>query len=390
MDRNLEDVYSFYNKKFSDCSRRLKLLDDGYGSSREAAQQMDAEEAEDLIAALLELRGQLRKLQWYGEVNRRGFIKITKKLDKKIPSAQSQKKYLDLKVDPAPFATNTELVEAVTQINDWLPLLNETASREDDTASLSSLTMKRATSRPTMHVAPEHITYIEQSIREDNAANLKQALDELKSSISSPNDSAFQQFLKNLLQRSIFCRSRKAIAALLDQIVFLDDQDDINKRNCIHRLAIAIGRSQTSTDTEAAAEVTYDGQSEVNQHTPHAISPVILAKRHVLKDTHHPQILRREDESVALLQYLLDQLQPSQRSAVLARDSGSRTPLHFAAQYGVKVVCQIITEHLQSWKLFDVKGGINGLDWQDSEGWAPLHLSVMGGHPLTTQTLLDA
>ena len=268
---------------------------------------MSREEAEDLIAALLELRGQMRKLQWYGEVRRRGFIKTTKKLDKKIPCAQSQKKYIDLKVDLAAFATNTDLVDAVTKINEWLPLLNEMASREDDAASLSSLTLNRVTSRPTMQVAPDHIAYIEQSIREDNVVNLTQALEEPKSSTSGPNDSAFQQFLKNLLQRSIFCRSRKVIAALLEQIVFLDDQDDINKRNCIHRLVIAIGRSQTSKDNEAATEATYDGQLEVNQHMLHVISPVILAERHVVKDTHHPKILGREDKPVALLQYLLDQ-----------------------------------------------------------------------------------
>jgi SPX domain protein involved in polyphosphate accumulation len=38
----------------------------------------------DLREALLDLRYHLRRLQWYGEVNRRGFVKITKKLDKKV------------------------------------------------------------------------------------------------------------------------------------------------------------------------------------------------------------------------------------------------------------------------------------------------------------------
>lgn len=351
---------------------------------------MDAEEAEDLVAALLELRGQLRKLQWYGEVNRRGFIKITKKLDKKIPSSHSQQKYLDLKVDPAAFATNTDLVEAVVKINAWLPLLNDTSSRTDDTASLSSLSLKRVTSKPTLHVALEDVSLLEQYIREDNAPDLVKSLDQLTRSASNMGDSAFQQFLQNLLQRAIFCRSRMSIAALLGQIVFLDDQDDINKRNCIHRLVIAIGRSQTITDSEPDTETTFDGQTEVNNLTSAATSPVILAKRQVVRDTQQPQVLGRADKSVALLQYLLDQLHPTHRSAVLAKDSGGRTPLHFAAQFGVRVVCQIITEHLQSWKLLNSQGGINGLDWLDLEGWAPLHLSVVGGHPLTTQALLDA
>ena len=36
------------------------------------------------MGALLELRSQLRKIQWFGEVNRKGFVKITKKIDKKV------------------------------------------------------------------------------------------------------------------------------------------------------------------------------------------------------------------------------------------------------------------------------------------------------------------
>jgi glycerophosphodiester phosphodiesterase len=352
---------------------------------------LDAEEAEDLIPALLELRGQLRKLQWYGEVNRRGFIKITKKLDKKIPSAQAQKKYLNLKVDPSAFATNTQLVDAVTKINDWLPLLNDSKRKGDDNASLSSSSsLKRVVSKPTLRLAADDVATIEQHIRDDNANALAKSLEDLQQDTSSLSDAAYQQFLNHLLQRSLFFRGRSCIATLLEQIVFLDDQGDLNKRNCIHRLVIAIGRSQTGTDSEPAAELTYDGQTEVNNLVSPALSPVLLVKRQVLQETKHLQILTRDDESVALLQYLLDQLRPTQRSSLLARDIGGRSPLHYAAQYGIKVVCQIIIEHLQSWRLFDVRNGIDGSVWQDSEGWAPLHLSVVGGHPLTTQVLLDA
>ncbi|KAN0086514.1 hypothetical protein V8E54_000202 [Elaphomyces granulatus] len=48
------------------------------------------------------------------------------------------------------------------------------------------------------------------------------------------------------------------------------------------------------------------------------------------------------------------------------------------------------SRHLQDWDLFDINEGIDGPSWQDNEGWAPLHLSVVGGHPLTTGALLDA
>ena len=38
----------------------------------------------------MDLRQQFQNLQWFGEINRKGFVKITKKLDKKVPSATPQ------------------------------------------------------------------------------------------------------------------------------------------------------------------------------------------------------------------------------------------------------------------------------------------------------------
>ncbi|KAG9709557.1 GDPD-domain-containing protein, partial [Aureobasidium melanogenum] len=90
LDRNLEDVDSFYNRKLAEFSRRLRLLYDRYGQAPQPQDGMDKEEMEDLMGTLLELRGQYRNLIWFGEVNRRGFVKITKKLDKKIEASHSQ------------------------------------------------------------------------------------------------------------------------------------------------------------------------------------------------------------------------------------------------------------------------------------------------------------
>ena len=109
LDRNLEEVNDFYNRKFADSSRRVKLLSDRYGTSAEAINMLDRNEFEELMGALLDLRGELRKLQWFGEVNRRGFLKITKKLDKKVPNTHTQQRYLASMVDPKPFAANVAL-----------------------------------------------------------------------------------------------------------------------------------------------------------------------------------------------------------------------------------------------------------------------------------------
>jgi glycerophosphodiester phosphodiesterase len=391
LDRNLEDVDHFYNKKLSEFSRRLKLLEDRFGHSIAAAgaQCLDTEDVEDLLAALLELRGQFRKLQWYGEVNRRGFIKITKKLDKRVAGAEAQKRYLATKVDPSPFATNAQLTDAMTRINEWLSGLGDRKVPDDASSTKSTLSLKRVSSRPTLNLPPSLITALEEALRKDDTHVLLELLETIKIAADEQGDSVYPKVLKNLLQRAIFARARSSIHGLLGKIDSIDEDDDINKRNCIHRLVISVGRTQSTSDSEQSATTLLEFPGETNYITP-AAPPSLQPPRLVMKEANRPQLLTRDDPAVALLQYLLDQLRPHQRSALLARDLSGRMPLHYGAQYGFKVVCEVIIEHLQEWNLFDVSEGIDGPTWQDNEGWAPLHLSVVGGHPLTTKALLQA
>ena len=332
----------------------------------------------------------MRKLQWYGEVNRRGFIKITKKLDKNIPMAQSQQKYLPLKVDPSPFATNVALLESVNMVNDWFSLLNDVSSMNgDDRASISSSSSRRTTSRPSINITTVMFAQLEALIKENRADDLMSMLGKVKSS-NNLSEAACQQLLKVFLQRSISQRSQQCVSHLLKQIVFLDDADDINGRNCIHRLIISIGRAQVSADLEGAPEPFLDAEAELYSFIVPAASSSSPPKRFIPPESTLKQTFEREHDSVDFLQYLLTNLSRSQRSGLLARDTQGRTPLHYAAQYGVKVLCEVIVEHLQAWALFIVDEGFDGPTWQDTEGWAPLHLSAIGGHPKTTQYLLEA
>ncbi|KMQ47733.1 PLC-like phosphodiesterase, TIM beta/alpha-barrel domain [Trichophyton rubrum] len=390
LDRNLEDVDSFYNKKFSDCSRRLKLLEDRFGHPETSPSHLDSEDTEDLLAALLELRGQLRKLQWYGEVNRRGFIKITKKLDKKLPGANAQIKYLSTKVNPAMFATNSRLLHSVNSINEWLSVLGHEKVMDDNSSTHSALSLKKPSSGVILNLPTSLLLSVDDALRRDDTNALLDLLPTLKTATDGIGEAVFTRVLMSLQQRSIFYRSKACLASLLQRVTSLEEEDDINKRNCIHRLVISIGRSQSTVDPESSATMVLNFPTETSNYITPATTPTLKPQRPVVMESDHPTHIGRDSPVVMFLQYLLDNLLPHQRPALLARDISGKTPLHFAAQYGFKAVCDVIIEHLQEWDMFDVSEGIDGPLWQDEDGMAPLHLSVVGGHPLTTKTLLDS
>ena len=391
LDRNLEDVDNFYNKKYTDAARRLKLLQDRFGdSSRPGSCSIDKDEVEDLRGALLELRSQLRKLQWYGEVNRRGFIKITKKLDKKVANASTQRRYLESKVEPREFATNVDLLSMMNIVNDWLAVLGDLRIPDDNSSTHSGHSSNHAPSRTSINLSVVIMEKIDQALRNDDAAKLDAILKVLKGE-SPGHEIASQPLLSlNLLQRALSCKAKACIDHLLDNLQDLNEDDDINHRNCIHRLVISMGRSRTTGDEEDGANTVKDAQILNASYITPATAPILPPTASYSKEVDGITDLGREDKSVILLEYLLDKLRPHQRDALRARDNYGRMPLHYAAQYGLVIICEVIIARMQSWGQFEVEKGIDAPFWQDADGYAPLHLSVIGGHPQTTEVLLGA
>ncbi|KAL9027257.1 MAG: hypothetical protein Q9196_004192 [Gyalolechia fulgens] len=391
LDRNLEDVDAFYNKKFADATRRFKLLEDRYGKATEVPPHIDVNELDDLRGALLELRGQLRKLQWYGEVNRRGFVKITKKLDKKIGHLSTQRRYLETKVDTKGFATNLQLSDTVNTINDWLSVLGDVKVYDDASSTHSSLSIQRVASKAILDLPPTILESLDLALRYDNAAKLSKLLQELKLGQDSAESSSSTALAHNLLNRAITHRSKDCLDIVLDRLSTLEDEDDINRRNCIHRLIVSMGRTWSGDDDATAGDSLPNATllEQVQYITP-AAPPTLGPPLSFHKELDGITKLCRDDKSVVILRHLLEKLRPHQRGALQAIDSYGRTPLHYAAQYGFVVVCQIIISHLQAWGLFEIANGIDAPFWHDSDGMSPLHLSVIGGHSLTARVLLES
>ena len=380
----------FYNKKYADAARRLKLLQDRYGESTKDTYSVDKDEAEDLMGALLELRSQLRKLQWYGEVNRRGFIKITKKLDKKVANASTQRRYLETKVDPKQFATNVELLSTMKTVNEWLAILSDLKVSDDSSSTRSNQSLKHTSTKATLNLSSIFIEKIDRALRNDDSQALDALLNVVKGEASDEGDASRSMLSLNLLQRAINWRAKACIDNILEHIQDLNEDGDINHRNCIHRLVISMSRSQTTNDGEDGSEMAKDVLLANTSYITPATAPILAPPVCYTKEMDGVTELGREDKAVVLLQYLLDKLRPHQRQALQARDSYGRMPLHYAAQYGFVIVCQVIVARMQSWGQFEVEEGIDAPFWQDAEGYAPLHLSVIGGHPHTTEVLLGA
>ncbi|KAK3946372.1 Glycerophosphodiester phosphodiesterase GDE1 [Diplogelasinospora grovesii] len=393
LDRNLEDVDSFYNKKFAEACRRLRVLQDRYGRTPDVVANLDDDEIEELMGALLELRSQLRNLQWFGEINRRGFVKITKKLDKKVPNTTTQHRYLSTKVDPRPFAKDTTISRLLTEINKWLSVLGDSQQHHSDDArsERSARSLGRASAKAMLSIPTALLDKLDQAIRKDDVTSLKAGLTEGGILSDEAASASHSPLLLNLVQRSISARSKASIGFLLEHLSFLDEPDDINERNCIHRLVIHIGRTKTAssnkTDSEPSAYPFPRGVQYAQPYLTPATSPLPAPRASNLREW--SGLLSKEDEAVQMLLYLLEELRPSQRAALGARDVFGRIPLHYAAQFGFVVVCQIIMKKMQDWGEFNVENGIDAPEWQDKDGNAPLHLSVIGGHALTTKALLQ-
>ncbi|KFY43651.1 hypothetical protein V495_03865 [Pseudogymnoascus sp. VKM F-4514 (FW-929)] len=356
LDRNLETVDEFYNRKYSKASRRLRLLEN-----------RDHDDLEELRAALLDLRGQLRKLQWFGEVNRRGFLKITKKLDKKVSSSFIQRSYIASRVDPKQFATNQALSESMKSINDWLSALND--AKTPESKSIHSV------HKPMLNLPSGLLETVKGAVKNDDASILKEILAAAEFDASDP---ALNSLELTLLQRSISSKSKKCIDFLLAEVNDFDEPDDINQRNCLHRLVLAINK----TNKDQAAQLL-----ETNQFIHPAAQPLLGPRASKCAEAETPSL---DGETVNMLSYVLERMKPSQYNAIAAKDSYGRLPLHYAAQLGIVVVCEVLMKFMREWGLFNVDNGIDAPEWQDAEGLAPLHLSVVGGHYLTSKALFEA
>ncbi|ODQ80882.1 hypothetical protein BABINDRAFT_183266 [Babjeviella inositovora NRRL Y-12698] len=379
LDRNVEQVDDFYNKQYSEYERRLRKLAALLGGSTSQlalnlAAVMDEDEVEELISVFLELRNGLRNLKWFGELNKRGFQKILKKLDKKV-GTQQRAAYLHARVNALPFAHEGDILKHLALINGHLGSLGQ---KVDEIKSVPSPAVPPSgPESPPLHETK--LAKFNGFLSDNNAdAMLAKLIVEYQSPVLAPH-----RLLLSLLNQATIYNATLCIDALLQILPSLANHSDVTSRNYFHNHVIALGKA-TKSVSEPVTPV-----SGIRRNLSSIQPASMLSNAHErLFRAFGPDGVNSNDSRDGLA-HALEHLPIHLRPALLQRDNHRRTPLHYAAQYGLIAVTQLIMEYLQEWGVWDARIAIDRVDyWGDAEGLTPLHLSVLGSHPLTARTLI--
>ena len=396
LDRDIEKVNEFYNKQYKEYSRRLDKVVAvvGYKDGKISHQIESSDELDEIISILMELRSIYRNLKWFGELNHKGFVKILKKLDKKLEKlaqatnlelgnnlvtlpVNNKENYLSTRVNALPFANQSGLLSGLDMINN---LLNDLGAQHIVTTGSTNQAQAIALSTSVDQVFLQEYNDIIQ--RDDAEALLDQLLE-------APQQRKNLKYMISLLNRATLSNALKCIDFLIEYLLELThsrninvqnalyDKFDISGRNFFHQHVVSLGKRQVIKEQKqmTPGESTDVSRLYGNESGPDGsqLRPVqVNGLCHILNHIESRDILQNE----------LGKL-------LIAKDNYARTPLHYAAQYGLKDVSKILLEYLYKWKLINSNVPIDNHEmWCDQEGLTPLHLSIIGKHPMTTDNLI--
>lgn len=399
---------------------------DRYNPSSLKERDTDAEELDDLLSILLELRSLFRNLQWYSEVNRRGFVKILKKLDKKV-NVQAKTRYLNSKVLILPFANASSVNSNLALVNSFIDQIAPmTTHQPPKNSSLHSNTEmlinsdiygnsnKLPTAPPILSNSPVDTMYaLRAALPNDDASKISEVI-----ALKSPS----QPLLLATLYKAVSFKSFDCIKILLGSITSLADPSDLNSRNFFHRIVLNHARQRASTisnngidslqsqvnstynnldvipiDNRANNSVSSTGSSTPTSNNSDQqfnrslyINPAVPPITSVNLSSDFGKDGVNSNDDVEILVFILNTIDSGMRNFLVGLDAFKRTPLHYSAQYGLKSLTKALIHYMKEWNLVDSNFPFYGSHWKDNEGMIPLQLSIKGNHPLTTGVILEA
>lgn len=410
LDRDIERVSEFYNTKLAEYTRRLQRIVHvlGYTDGKVTREADTTDELDEIVSILLELRLAYRNLKWFGELNQKGFVKILKKLDKKLAyiatlandqlrsespdgngtnmpvvdlPRNNKDAYLATRVNALPFANGLDLGAGLETISEILVQLGDMQAQQatetkgsDVDSTVEDLNVLKIGSRRRYSFDKESLAGIYDAINTDDGAQCLAQLRQL------PLAQVLVKLLLSVLNKATLASAFKCIDVLFTHLVDVCGQDlalvdpqEISVRNFFHQHVVSLGKRQLLKEQNAVIPGESSDLSRLygNRSGPDGIQLVPV----------------RVDGLV----HVLDKLAsfPSLQPLLIAHDTYRRTPLHYAAQYGTKDVCQVLLQHLQKWELVDFGHALDDARvWGDQEGLTPLHLAIIGKHPKTCHSLV--
>ncbi|GAV46857.1 hypothetical protein ZYGR_0A04550 [Zygosaccharomyces rouxii] len=451
LDRDIEKVDNFYNMQFSEYERRLRKLtssaqfadinnslmiqsgislvprdlqhpqpkinglNPNYSNTSQPMMPSVSHTPEDIsedlvevLGILVELRSHFRNLKWYGELNKRAFTKILKKLDKKVGTHQ-QHAYLQARILPLDFSNDSGISKSLNAINDFLDKVSYKV--QDKVSNGTKLSEEEISGVESKNGGlPNDV--ISLLIEKNDGIGLINELTAIyRSLVLLPT-----RILVNLLNKSALSQSFQCMDELLKIIPTLRDPTDMNARNFFHHHVIALGKNHKKLSESTAKGAGSPTFATVNTHLNRSHDSSVENEENLdeinnlnslLKETldleaaelpdHNSKLIGafgpdgiNSNDSPASLIHILEKLPAHLRPCLLQKDNYKRTPLHYSAQYGLVEITRIIIENLANWGAWNPDVSIDDTSyWGDSESLTPLHLAVIGSHPQTVRTLLS-
>ena len=293
-------------------------------------------DVEDLLAAFLDLRDTITRLQWYGLVN---FSRILGRLGKYGQGISWPSKTDDLRIPNTQLMSQAACHRDLGFVDDWITKLRLGGCRGSTKTSL--LQQECFKDLPSLLLITATTV-----IGQNGPFNLDRNLEKFQDSNLS-NDSVQQRLLFALLHFSILNGCSRSVERLLSSI-----ESPLGFGDHLHWLVIKVGCRKRMRNREIQFQSL----------------PQIMG------------LTATMDQLIQVIHRLGFMLKDSLHKA----DSFGRLPLHHAVQYGLSEVCEAILKYMKGYDSITSSSAL----LPDSEGLTALDIAVLTGNAAITDILL--
>ncbi|KAB8215504.1 humps family-domain-containing protein [Aspergillus novoparasiticus] len=355
LEHNINSFVLFHHENYDILRQRVEELRNQLAPKTRTLSEtkgINCYELENTLKAVLELRKDSEKLQWYYRVNKEAVQRIYAKLEKLSRSTGKadeghKVRWTGLEADrDVSWLKYTgdlnELMTTIIQIRSDMKIQSDTKSCLDNASSNPS-----ASSDP--------IRALDRAVIDDDVPKLSKMLEE-KYSCNTTTSQCFQEIVCDLAGRSVVYGSKPTATFLLSEA--FSQYHITPDHRILNQMIIISGRQQAFEEYTASRMCSQCsskdscGKSESN-----------------------------------LFSLAIEQLALGGKDILLERDAFGRNPLHYGAIYGLPGICELLLELSQKSGQEYPAHLIMSLDSQRS---TPLHYAVINNHALVTKTFLKA